>query len=115
MDKDIRQLQAKGIPEYGIRHFFPTDGNDVYIRQMHLMAGNCVATHKHVFEHFAILGAGTAVVEVDGIESTHISPSVIAIKAGQVHKISAITDITWFCVHGTKEKDSEKIDEVLIK
>ncbi len=93
----------------------PTDGNPVYIKQMHLAAGHCVDTHKHNFDHFGLLGAGIAKVEVDGSVQVHAAPCVIEIKAGKSHQITAIENITWFCIHASSETDQDKIDAVLIK
>jgi hypothetical protein len=38
---------------------------------------------------------------------------VMTVPAGVEHKITALSDIVWFCVHGTTE--TENIDEVLIE
>lgn len=101
--------------DFGIVHHFPTKGNPVYIKQMHLEAKHCVDTHKHKFDHFGLLGKGSALVELDGQRTVYQAPCVIEIKADKIHKITAITDITWFCIHHTEETDPLKVDEVLIK
>lgn len=100
---------------FGIKHHFPTDGNKVYIRQMSAPAGYVIGTHKHHYEHYSILASGTVEVEIDGEITEYTGPQVIAIKAAAVHKITSITDFTWFCIHHTDEDDEAKIDEVLIK
>lgn len=101
--------------DFGIIHHMPTDGNKVYIKQMRLAAGHFVDTHKHEYDHYGILGAGVAIVDLDGVESRHIGPCVIEIKADRAHKITAVEDIIWFCVHGTDETDPVSIDQTLIK
>ena len=101
--------------DYRIIHHLPTDGNPVYIKQMHLKKGYCVDTHKHKFDHFGILGKGRAIVEVDGVSNTYDAPFVIEIKAEKVHKITALESITWFCVHGAETFDVHTGDQVLIK
>lgn len=98
-----------------IKHYFPTEGNDVYIKQMHLDAGQYAETHKHNFDHFGLLGAGIADVECDGVKERKQGPCVIEIKAGVMHKISAITSIDWFCIHHSQETDVDLIDQILIK
>jgi mannose-6-phosphate isomerase-like protein (cupin superfamily) len=95
-----------------IKHHF---SKDVYIREQGLRAAKDVDTHIHNFDHLGILGSGTAAVELDGSVTVHEGPCVVEIKAGKHHKITALTDITWFCVHATGETDVDKIDRVLIK
>jgi quercetin dioxygenase-like cupin family protein len=101
--------------DFGIVHYMPTPGNPVYIRQMQLQAGYHVDTHIHNFDHFGMLGKGIAEVEIDGKREQVQAPCVIEIKAGKAHRITAIEDITWFCIHATDETDTDKIDKVLIK
>jgi hypothetical protein len=95
-----------------IKHHFSTG---VYIREMGLRAQHYAETHKHEYDHFGILGSGSAAVALDGAVTVHEGPCVIEIKAGKEHTITALTDITWFCVHATSETDPLTIDEVLIK
>jgi mannose-6-phosphate isomerase-like protein (cupin superfamily) len=62
-----------------------------------------------------VLAQGRAIVEVDGVATEYGPGSCIEIKAGAEHKITALEDVTWFCIHATTETDAEKIDEVLIE
>lgn len=98
--------------DLGILHHF---SSGVYIKQMHLPAGNYAETHEHVYDHFGLLGSGAAKVDLNGVTTSHTGPCVIEIKAGVKHTITALTDIVWFCVHATNETDPEKVDEVLVK
>jgi quercetin dioxygenase-like cupin family protein len=108
-------IEALTQPDYGIVHFLPTDGNPVYIKQQHLPAGWCVDTHAHKYDHWGLLGEGMATVEINGTETRYTGPCVVEIKANEVHKITALTSITWFCIHATTEDDVNKIDQTLIK
>jgi quercetin dioxygenase-like cupin family protein len=87
----------------------------VYVREMTLAADHEAVTHEHTYDHLGILGAGSAIVDLDGELSVYHGPCVIEIQAGKKHSIRALTDIVWFCVHATDVADPEKIDEVLIK
>lgn len=87
----------------------------VYIKQMALRRGHYAETHEHNYDHFGLLGSGEAVVELEGECKVHVGPCVIEIRAGKKHKITALTDIEWFCIHATDETDPEKVDAVLIK
>jgi len=95
-----------------IEHHF---SDNVYARQMMMPAGYKVDTHKHNYDHLSILARGTALVKVDGNEQLYIAPACISIEKDKVHEIIAIDDMVWFCIHSTEEKDTSKIDEVLIK
>lgn len=106
-------MTAKTV-DFGTRLYMPTEGNSVFIKEMHLEKGYYVDTHKHVFEHYGILGKGAAFVEVDGGQTTYVAPAVIPILAGVAHRITALEDITWFCVHGTDATDENGIDDTLI-
>ncbi len=98
-----------------IKHHMPTPGNGVYMKEMHLPAGHYAETHSHEYDHFGLLAEGWAEVELGGEIVRHMGPCVVEIKAGKKHKITALTDLAWFCIHATTETDSSKIDEVLIK
>jgi mannose-6-phosphate isomerase-like protein (cupin superfamily) len=102
-----------------IAHHFPSDepktSSGVYIREATLRAQSTVDTHTHTYDHWGVLVSGSAAVEVNDAVVVYEGLSIIDIKAGKEHKITALTDITWLCIHATSETDPEKIDEVLIK
>lgn len=102
-------------PDFKIVHHLPTPGNAVYIKQQELDAGWCVDTHQHNYEHYGLLGTGQVIVELDGIQTPYTGPCVIPVAAGKSHRITALTPIVWFCIHGTDETDSSRIDDTLIK
>lgn len=98
-----------------ISRLFHHFSDGVYVREMSLAAGAEVTTHEHKYDHFGILGSGEVTVELDGDLEHRRAPCVIDIKAGVKHRIVALTDITWFCVHATDVADPEQMDRVLIK
>lgn len=95
-----------------IKHHF---GPGIYIKESFIPERHYVETHEHKYDHFGMLGKGRAMVELDGIADIEEGPAVIMIKAGVKHKITALTDVTWFCLHATNETDPDKVDQVLIK
>lgn len=95
-------------------HYFPSEGNSVYLRQMKADAGQVIGSHRHAYEHYSILCSGRALVEVAGHVQELEGPAVITVLSGLEHKFTAVTDIVWICVHGTSETDPESIDRVLI-
>ncbi len=98
--------------DLNIRHHF-SDG--VYAKQMILPKGHYAISHKHNYDHLSILASGAALVEVDGKETIYTAPACINITAGTEHKIIALENTTFFCIHATNETDIEKIDKVLIE
>lgn len=98
-----------------IKHYMPTPGNGVYMKQMHLPAGHEATSHKHNYFHYSLLAKGVMDGEVDGAIERHEGPCVINIDAGKTHKFYAITDCDVFCIHATDESDPDRIDETLIK
>ena len=86
----------------------------VYAKQMTLPANHYAVKHTHDYDHLSILAAGHVYVDIDGDVTEYQAPACITIKAGQKHKIVAIEDSSWFCIHATDETDAEKVDEVLM-
>lgn len=97
--------------DLGIVHHFSAG---LYARQMLLPAGHFAVTHAHEYDHLSILASGHVLVDVDGAITDLKAPACIEIKAGKHHRITAVEDAIWFCIHATDETDVERIDEVLI-
>ena len=87
-------------------------GGDVYAKETHIPAGAELMQHKHKFEHLSILASGRVIVECDGYRSEISGPSCITIKAHAHHKVIALTDAVWFCVHSIHAVDQTDIDHV---
>lgn len=97
--------------DLGIVHHF-SDG--LYARQMILPAGHFAVTHAHEYDHLSILASGRVTVEIDDDIGEFVAPACINIAAGKHHRIVALEDAVWFCIHATDETDADKIDDVLI-
>ena len=86
-----------------------------YVKQMQLPAGHYAVKHTHSYDHLSILAKGEVVVMIDDEATYYTAPACITIKAGQQHRIEAIEDAVWFCIHATDVTDPDQIDEVLIR
>jgi len=95
-----------------IQHHF---GGGVYAKETHIPAGVVLTQHRHQFDHLSVLASGTAIVEVDGQLRTLAGPTCIVIEAGKVHSVTAVTPVTWYCVHATDCTDPDKVDHQLIE
>lgn len=94
-----------------IEHFF-TEG--VYARKMEIQAGTEVPTHKHVYDHLSILAKGRVRVAVGPIIQEYVAPAMIEIKKDMSHKITALEDSLWFCIHATTATDIESLEQTVI-
>lgn len=108
----ITAIQSEVDAALGVVHYFPTPGNRVYMRQMFATEGKVIGSHKHKYEHYSVLCSGKVKAEFEDEIEYHEAPSVMTVPAGVEHRITALTDIVWLCVHGTDETGD--IDEVLI-
>lgn len=86
----------------------------LYAKEAVLPAGYVVGKHIHAYSHLSILASGKAKVQAGDAVTEYTGPACIEIKAGIPHAVEAITDVVWFCIHATDEKDPEKVDEILI-
>ena len=94
-----------------IKHHFSAG---VYAKEQKLAKGYMVETHAHKYDHLSIMSGGPVEVECNGESTLYVGCACITIKAGVKHKITALGDSVWFCIHATDETDPEKVDEVLI-
>jgi quercetin dioxygenase-like cupin family protein len=88
-----------------IKHHFSAGG--VYAREQTLRRGQEVEKHVHDYDHLSYLVHGTALVEVGGEWQVLHSPCMLEIKAGKTHRIEALTDITWLCIHSEAIADPD--------
>lgn len=95
-----------------IQHHF---SSGVYAKKMELPAKHYAETHEHAYDHMSILASGHVLVTLDGEQAEYHAPAVVHITAGKKHRIEAVTDSVWYCVHATEETDPAKVDHVLIK
>ena len=86
-----------------IKHHFSAGG--VYAREQTLKAGEEVTKHVHDYDHLSYLASGSATLEVEGELSALHGPCMLEVKAGKEHRIQAITDIVWLCIHSESVAD----------
>ncbi|HEM7879074.1 TPA: cupin domain-containing protein [Burkholderia contaminans] len=90
-----------------VKHHFSTGG--VYAREQTLRAGEEVQKHVHDYDHLSYLARGTAMLDVDGELSVLRGPCMLEVKAGKSHRIQALTDLTWLCIHAESVADPETL------
>ena len=87
-----------------IKHHF---AGGVYAREQTLMAGQEVPKHVHDYDHLSFLCSGIAIVEVGADLQTLHGPCAFTVKANEEHKVYAVTDIVWLCIHAESVADPE--------
>lgn len=95
-----------------IEHIF-ADG--LYAKETHIPEGMRLPKHTHDYTHFSILAKGKVRVFAGEEVREYRAPACIEIKANVPHEVQAITNVTWYCVHATDEKDPERVDQILIQ
>lgn len=105
---DFASLDLHGVK---ISHLF---GGGVYAKETRIPAGVFLQQHVHKYDHLSILASGRALVEVEGSVSEFSGPACLVIKAGKSHKVTAVTDAVWYCVHATSSIDESTVDSSLI-
>jgi len=86
----------------------------VYAKETRIPAGVELIQHSHAHSHLSILAAGSALVDCDGEIKSYTAPACIEIKAGVSHRVEAITDVLWFCVHPTHETNPARVDASIL-
>lgn len=121
MSSDILNAEHKSFadifPAGNISHHFigQDQAKGVYAKELRIPAGVWLISHVHNYDHMAILAAGVATLTVNGKEQTLTGPRAVTIKAGEHHKLLAVTDAVWFCIHPTDETDASKVDDAILK
>jgi quercetin dioxygenase-like cupin family protein len=103
------------IDEVKTLHHF---NSGVYSREVHIKEGWFLESHKHNFDHMSILAQGRVIVEVDNVSVEYKAPCVLNILAEKTHKVIALEDSVWFCIHaieGTNVTTPEEVEEIIIK
>lgn len=105
-----QQFDAHGVQ---IAHHFGDDGSGVYIKQTKIPAGVELAMHEHTFTHKSVLCHGSVRLSVGGVVRDVSGPAVLSVAQGVPHRVMALTDCVWLCIHATDETDPDQIDHTL--
>jgi quercetin dioxygenase-like cupin family protein len=70
----------------------------VYAKELRMIRGDVGVQHAHEYDHLSI-STGRAIVQ-RGDEVIHLlGGSSIVIKAGVKHAVTALENLSWFCIH----------------
>lgn len=90
-------------------------GGGVYVKETHFEAGEFGEKHTHDFDHLSYLVSGTARLRVDEEIQILTGPMAVNVQAGKAHRVLALTDIVWLCVHATACTDPDQVDEKIME
>lgn len=86
----------------------------VYARELHIPKGCFVVGKIHKFENLNILSKGKlSVISIDGCQTVE-APFTVVSSPGVKRFAYAHEDSIWTTIHGTDEKDVDKIEDVFI-
>lgn len=94
-----------------VNHYF---AEGIYARELIIPAGTTLTGKIHKTEHLNILTKGKITVVSDAGQSTIEAPHIMVSSPNTKRAGYAHTDSIWITVHGTHEKDLEKLENELI-
>lgn len=110
-DVENRLMQETVTTEIPVEHRF---SKGVYAREIKIPAGTLLVGKIHKFENLNILSQGEiTVLSVDGLHRVK-APFTVVSTPGVKRLAYAHTDCVWTTIHGTDEKDLDKIEETFI-
>lgn len=104
----MRQMPQVEIPVF---HYF---SYGVYAREIHIPAGTILTGEIHKFENLNILSKGEMSVMTENGLVRVSAPFTIVSPPGTKRIAEAHTDCVWTTIHGTFERDIEKIERKFI-
>lgn len=100
-------MQAMEQIDIPIKHYF---SQGVYAREMTVPKGATVVGKIHKYEQLNILSAGeVSVVTDEGVQRVK-APFTLVAPPGAKRAFYAHEDSVWTVIHGTEERDVEKIE-----
>jgi hypothetical protein len=94
-----------------VKHHF---SYGIYARELFIPKGVMLTGKIHKYEQFNILSKGSISVLIDDKMQRISAPFTVVSKAGTKRIALAHTDCIWITVHGTHERNLEKIEEYFI-
>lgn len=88
--------------------------DEVFIKQVILKRGTGVQQHSHVYDHTSMVAMGTIRVMIgDEVLGDFKAPCGILIRARIMHKMIALEDSIFYCIHNTHSIPEELLEQEL--
>lgn len=104
LEKSMLGMEQLEIP---VKHYF---SQGVYAREMTIPKGAVVVGKLHKYEQLNILSAGEVLVVGEHGAQQVKAPFAMVAPPGSKRAFYALEDSVWTVIHGTEEKDVEKIE-----
>ncbi len=87
--------------------------SNVWVKLMHFKnPGDYIPGHIHNFDHMSLLSKGSVEVLTEGEVTTFTAPTLIYIRKGSRHQITALTENTVLsCIHALR--DDQKSENII--
>jgi quercetin dioxygenase-like cupin family protein len=97
-----------------ITHHFAGHG---YAKRARMRRGTVLESHEHPVPHLSILASGTVRLTAGAKVDILSGDACVTIEAGVVHRIEALTDVVWYCLHAVapEDQDPAKVDQAILK
>lgn len=86
----------------------------MYAKEHRIPKDSVLRQHKHTVDHYSWLKSGSAKVRSGDKDRYYAAPAMIFIPANESHMVTALTDIEWWCMFETDERDASVIETTLI-
>ena len=105
------EVEGQDQLDIPVTHYF---SKDVYAREVKIPAGTIVVGKIHKFENLNILSKGDiSLLSIDGVQRVQAPFTVVS--SPSVKRVAYThTDCVWTTIHGTDERDVDKIEEKFI-
>lgn len=97
-------LEANGVV---IKHHFAAG---IYVKETFIPAGISLMQHVHSYAHLSVLVSGKAIVKINGKQKVYEGYHILNVESGKKHKVLAISDVVWLCIHATNDKNPDTVD-----
>lgn len=109
LENEMRKCEQIHIEP--VHHF----ANGVYAREITIPAGTLLTGKVHKTEHLNIISQGRITVWTEDGMKTVEAPYTIVSRPGTKRVGLAHTDTVWTTIHGTHEKDLDRLEAELIE
>ena len=111
LEKHMKSLpNALGMADFPLRHMF---GDGTYIRQVFLPAGTLIVGRRHKQNHYAMVTLGEVSIFCEQEITRFRGPRLWWSPKGTKRVVYAHEDSLFFTIHGTHERDPEKLMQEL--
>ena len=104
----LDRLEINGVK---VEHHF---GGGVYAKETFIPFGVVLTQHIHPHAHLSILAKGRVIVEAGTLKQEFEAPACLTIAEGVEHRVQALEDAIWYCIHATADTEPSTVDTSIL-